>query len=132
MTTTGSGRPFVAPKIFFKLPNLTSTSLSEIDIRSVSIGVPTTVSRTIGNPFDIPTMKFYAAVVALSAVLAGTEVSAFSPRNFISNKSGLMVPSTGTSMEQQQQSSLWIPPMKMVAGGAERAYGQEYYEGAFG
>jgi hypothetical protein len=79
-------------------------------------------------------MKFYAAVVALSAVLAGTEVSAFSPRNFISNKSGLMVPSTGTSMEQQQQqqqSSLWIPPMKMVAGGAERAYGQEYYEGAF-
>jgi hypothetical protein len=26
--------------------------------------------------------------------------------------------------------SQWRPPMNMVAGGAEKAYGQEYYEGA--
>jgi hypothetical protein len=74
-------------------------------------------------------MKFYSTVVGFFAVLGCTEVSAFSPTNFVSNKSGLMVPSTSKE-QQQQQSPLWRPPMNMVAGGAERAYGQEYYEGA--
>jgi hypothetical protein len=83
-------------------------------------------------------MKFNVAVVGLFAVLGCTDVSAFSPRNFVSNKSGLMIPIIGNLKEQQQQekekqqSPLWRPPMKMVAGGAERAYGQEYYEGACG
>ena len=30
----------------------------------------------------------------------------------------------------QAASGLWVPP-KMAAGGAERAYGDEYYEGMF-
>lgn len=30
-----------------------------------------------------------------------------------------------------EASPLWRPPMKMVAGGAERAYGEEYYDGMF-
>jgi hypothetical protein len=32
--------------------------------------------------------------------------------------------------ENVASSPLWRPPMNMVAGGAEKAYGQEYYEGA--
>ena len=68
-------------------------------------------------------MKFTAAVVCL---LAGG-ASAFSPRGFVANKSGLMVP---PSAQDDSNSPLTTrPPMNMVAGGAERAYGQEYYEG---
>lgn len=66
-------------------------------------------------------MKFQAAFMFLLA----SGASAFSPKPFSTRKSGLVVPSDEKSPES---SGLWTPP-KMVAGGAERAYGQEYYEG---
>jgi hypothetical protein len=97
-------------------------------------------------------MKFSSTAVAaclFAAVLSATtqqqEVAAFSPKNFVPHKSGLMVPSSSSSgpggnvesstgSNQVSSPLLWRPPkqvMKMVAGGAERAYGQEYYEGTF-
>jgi hypothetical protein len=76
-------------------------------------------------------MKFHSIVVCLFAAASQTELaSAFSPRNFIPNKTGLMVPSSDSTSSSTQQSPLWRPPMHMVAGGAERSYSQEYYEGA--
>lgn len=62
-------------------------------------------------------MKIKASILCLLA----SGASAFSPKGFSPNKSGVMVP--------DNNSPLWRPP-NMVAGGAERAYGQEYYEGA--
>lgn len=68
-------------------------------------------------------MKIAAAVLCALA----TSVSAFSPqKGFVSRKSGLIVP---PSAQDEQSSSPLVAP-NMVAGGAERAYGQEYYEGA--
>lgn len=65
-------------------------------------------------------MKIVAAAFCALAVGA----SAFSPhKGFVSRKSGLIVP------ESEQPSSPLVTP-NMVAGGAEKAYGQEYYEGA--
>ena len=69
-------------------------------------------------------MKIKAAVLCLLA----SGVDAFSPQGFVPSKSGLMVP---PSTSDDSNSPLWRPPMNMVAGGAERAYGQEYYEGTF-
>jgi hypothetical protein len=67
-------------------------------------------------------MKIAAAVLGLLA----TGASAFSPQGFVSRKSGLVVPPSA-----QDDSNLpLLDPMNMVAGGAERSYGQEYYEGA--
>lgn len=66
-------------------------------------------------------MKITATVLSLLAVGA----SAFSPNGFVSRKSGLVVP---PSAQDESNSPLWRPP-NMVAGGAERSYGQEYYEG---
>jgi hypothetical protein len=95
-------------------------------------------------------MKFLSSAVGmfLAAAAAPTShmggVSAFSPRgNYVassSGRSGLIVPSSfsespsSSSTEDGNSSnnhrpSLWRPGMKMVAGGAERSYGQEYYEG---
>ena len=68
-------------------------------------------------------MKIGAAVLCLLA----SGASAFSPQGFVSKKSGLMVP---PSAQDDSSSPLITPPMNMVAGGAERSYGQEYYEGA--
>ena len=65
-------------------------------------------------------MKFIAALTCLLAVGA----NAFSPKGFVPNKSGLMVP---PSAQDDSTSPLSIP--NMVSGGAERSYGQEYYEG---
>mmetsp|Transcript_28169 Transcript_28169/g.43400 ORF Transcript_28169/g.43400 Transcript_28169/m.43400 type:complete len:269 (-) Transcript_28169:14-820(-) len=64
-------------------------------------------------------MKIQGAIVCLLAAGA----NAFSPAV---RKSGLIVPS---SAQDDAASPLWTPP-NMVAGGAERSYGQEYYEGA--
>ena len=75
-------------------------------------------------------MKFTAAAV-LSILSAGGGASAFSPSGFVSSKSGLLVP---TSAQDDSNSPFLVTPrtpMEMVAGGAERAYGQEYYEGMF-
>ena len=64
-------------------------------------------------------MKFQAAV--LSLLVGGA--SAFSPKAYVQNKAGLLVPKG-----QEDSTPLFTRP-NMVAGGAERAYGQEYYEG---
>ena len=61
-------------------------------------------------------MKFQVALLTLLAASA----EAFSPKAF--------VPKTTTS-NVAPESNLWRPPMNMVAGGAEKAYGDEYYEG---
>lgn len=65
-------------------------------------------------------MKFTAAVLCF---LAGG-ANAFSPKGFVPSKSGLMVP-----QGQEDNNSPLLTRPSMVAGGAERAYGQEYYEG---
>jgi hypothetical protein len=70
-------------------------------------------------------MKIQAAVLCSLAIGA----SAFSPKGFVAHKSGLMVPPSAN--QDDANSPLWRSPnMNMVAGGAERSYGQEYYEGA--
>lgn len=65
-------------------------------------------------------MKIGAAVLCLLA----SGASAFSPQGFVSRKSGLVVP---PSAQDGSNSPILTP--NMVAGGAERAHGQEYYEG---
>ena len=72
-------------------------------------------------------MKFTAALTCLLA----TGAAAFSPKSYVPNKSGLMVPPTAQDGASNNNSPLWRPGMNvdMVAGGAERSYGQEYYEG---
>lgn len=71
-------------------------------------------------------MKFYTAILAVAASVATSGVQAFSPngKDFTQSPSGLMIP----KQLQNKDGSLWTP--NMVAGGAERAVGQEYYEGA--
>ena len=64
-------------------------------------------------------MKFTTGVL-WSLLVASA--SAFGPKP-------LVLPSTATAA-QQQGSSVWRPPM-MAAGGAERAYQEEYYDGTF-
>ena len=65
-------------------------------------------------------MKISAAAVL---TLLASGVSAFSPKAFVPKKSGLLVPpEVGVDPTVASR-------MQMVAGGAERAYGQEYYEG---
>jgi len=68
---------------------------------------------------------------ALICFLAATsgKVSAFSPTGFVPNQSGLMVPQ-GPGQQPKEGDAGYIKNMNMVAGGAERAMGQEYYEGA--
>lgn len=75
-----------------------------------------------GSNTDLPIliMKFTAALTFLLAAGA----NAFSPQGFVPNKSGVMVP---PSAQEDSTSPLSVP--NMVAGGAERSYGQEYYEG---
>jgi hypothetical protein len=65
-------------------------------------------------------MKIGAA--ALCLLVGGA--SAFSPQGFVTRKSGLIV----TPSAQDDKNSALLTP-NMVAGGAERSYGQEYYEG---
>lgn len=64
-------------------------------------------------------MKIQGAILCLLAAGA----NAFSPKGVV-RKSGLIVP------QEEGPSTLWAPP-NMVAGGAERSYGQEYYEGVY-
>jgi hypothetical protein len=72
-------------------------------------------------------MKFCTAILAVAASVATSGVEAFSPsgKGFSQTPSGLMIP----QQLQNKDGSLWTP--NMVAGGAERAVGQEYYEGAW-
>ena len=77
-------------------------------------------------------MKFgtatIVAVIGAAAVASfGGEVAAFNPaatpKGFSTTAGGLMVPSSSSSKP------ITTTNMDMVAGGAERAAGQEYYEG---
>ena len=70
-------------------------------------------------------MKFQAALLALTVGSA----SAFSPRMPSPASTSSILNKNSASMTQAA-SGLWVPP-KMAAGGAERAYGDEYYEGMF-
>ena len=65
-------------------------------------------------------MKIQGAILCFLAAGA----NAFSPKGVV-RKSGLIVP-----QQEEGNSPLWTPP-NMVAGGAERSYGQEYYEGVY-
>jgi ATP-dependent Clp protease protease subunit len=71
-------------------------------------------------------MKFCTAILAVVGSITTSGVDAFSPsgKGFTQAPSGLMIP----QQLQNKDGSLWTP--NMVAGGAERAVGQEYYEGA--
>jgi hypothetical protein len=68
-------------------------------------------------------MKLQIALLGLLAVGA----SAFSPKPLVT------VPSKSIITSSTEHAGLWRPPMntvaKMVAGGAEKAYGEEYYDG---
>ena len=66
-------------------------------------------------------MKFQIALIALLA----SSAAAFSPKPFVTPSKSLV-----TSVDQHP--GLWTPPkrnLEMVAGGAEKAYGEEYYDG---
>lgn len=63
-------------------------------------------------------MKFTIGIL-WSLVLSSA--AAFGPKP-------LILPSTA-SAAKNGASPLWRPPMNMAAGGAERAYQDEYYEG---
>ena len=60
-------------------------------------------------------MKLFSA--ALFLALAST-ADAFKPAAFVPKR--IVTPALSND---------WRPGMKMVAGGAEKAYGEEYYEG---
>lgn len=68
-------------------------------------------------------MKFQIALISLLA----SSAAAFSPKPFVT-------PSTSLVTSAPEHSSLWKPPkrnLEMVAGGAEKAYGEEYYDGTY-
>ncbi len=66
-------------------------------------------------------MKFQIALFALLA----SSAAAFSPKSFVT-------PSKSLVTSSDQHSALWTPPkrnLEMVAGGAEKAYGEQHYDG---
>lgn len=69
-------------------------------------------------------MKFQVAIIGLIAGSCG--VTAFTPPKPFGLEKLAKLP---VSEDPTQHSALWRPPMKMVAGGAERAYGDDYYDG---
>jgi hypothetical protein len=109
------------------LPNIFHSPLSEIYA----------VCPCIGS-WKVTPVSIIIQIYSNDEIQCGSGRSLCRPRMHGCIKSGLMIPIIGNLKEQQQQekekqqSPLWRPPMKMVAGGAERAYGQEYYEGACG
>ena len=64
-------------------------------------------------------MKIKIAVIGLLACTFHV-ATAFSPKAFVPKSQSLVTP---------QSPGVWRPPMNMVAGGAEKAYGEEYYDG---
>jgi hypothetical protein len=89
------------------------------------------------NTKHVIIMKFASAVIGLLVAASSNMdgVAAFSPKGYyVPSKSGLMVPSSTSSSSapatDDSNPPLWRSGMmRMVAGGAERSYGQEYYEG---
>ena len=67
-------------------------------------------------------MKFTIGIL-WSLVLSSA--AAFGPKP-------LILPTTSAAAAKDGSSPLWRPPMNMAAGGAERAYQDEYYEGTYG
>ena len=59
---------------------------------------------------------------ALCSLLLTSSAAAFGPKP-------LVLPKTTKAASADASSLLWRPPMNMAAGGAERAYQDEYYEG---
>jgi hypothetical protein len=67
-------------------------------------------------------MKFHIALIGLLTASA----AAFSPKPLVPASKSIITSSS------PEHSALWTPPKKgvnMVAGGAEKAYGEEYYDG---
>jgi hypothetical protein len=68
-------------------------------------------------------MKFQIALIGMLVASA----SAFSPKPIVPASKSLITSSP-------EHSALWTPPkkgMNMVAGGAEKVYGEEYYDGTY-
>lgn len=78
-------------------------------------------------------MKFCTtAIVGFLAGSAATSVNAFSPAGFVPNQSGLMIPQQLLDQKgdwSKNVNNINNMASNMVAGGAERSVGQEYYEG---
>lgn len=74
-------------------------------------------------------MNFKYALVGL--VATASSASAFTPPKPFGLERYKIAKQEIESGEKDptQHPALWRPPMKMVAGGAERAYGDDYYDG---
>lgn len=62
--------------------------------------------------------------VALLGLLLASTAEAFSPKPLVTKMAEL-------TKDVTPNSGVWRAPMNMVAGGAERAQRDEYYEGTF-
>jgi len=74
-----------------------------------------------------------SAIVGFLAASAVSSVNAFSPTGFAPNQSGLMIPQQLLDQKgdwSKNVNNINSMSPNMVAGGAERSVGQEYYEGA--
>jgi len=81
-------------------------------------------------------MNLRIALVGLLAVGGGSGyAAAFAPRSFgmatphKKTTASILSKGAGNPSSDPKRPDLWRPPMNMVAGGAERAYGDEYYDG---
>ena len=73
-----------------------------------------------------------SAIVGFLAASAVSSVNAFSPTGFAPNQSGLMIPQQLLDQKgdwSKNVNNINSMSPNMVAGGAERSVGQEYYEG---
>ena len=71
-------------------------------------------------------MKFLSTI--LSAALLASSADAFSPAKQFGVKPGNKIARPTIVSQSETHPALWKPP-QMVAGGAEKAYGEEYYDG---
>lgn len=79
-------------------------------------------------------MKFgKSALVGLLMGIAGTaDAFSISPHTALVQKLGrVQDDATSAVAAASTNYSSWRAPMKMVAGGAERAYGEDYYDGTY-
>ena len=77
-------------------------------------------------------MKFgKSALAGLLMGIAGTaDAFSISPHSTLVQKLGRVHDDDAAAAASTNYSS-WRAPMKMVAGGAERAYGEDYYDGTY-
>jgi hypothetical protein len=81
-------------------------------------------------------MKFCTSAVVGFLAVASSSVNAFTPTAgfAVENKSGLMIPKQLLDQKgdwSKNVNNINNMAPSMVAGGAERSVGQEYYEGKF-